>query len=105
MPLTEAVYNASANTVVLVPRGKHRLPRLEQLQVNVSVLTDPMDRPINNGKPLTATVTNTGLIVSRTLKPRPSTPCSRGESCRDHRKSTMPGGPSAGRSSRTSWRR
>ena len=41
VPLTEAIYNASANTVILLPRGNHALPKLEQLQVNVSVLTDP----------------------------------------------------------------
>ena len=44
VPLTEAVYDASADTVILVPRGKHALPKLEQLQVNVSVLTDPVGR-------------------------------------------------------------
>ena len=51
--------------MVLLPRGKHTLPKLEQLQVNVSVLTDPMGRPINNGKNFNATVTNTGLVISR----------------------------------------
>jgi hypothetical protein len=30
----------------------------------VSILTDPMKRPINNGKNFKATVTNTGLVVS-----------------------------------------
>ena len=57
VPLTKAIYNASADSVILVPRGKHTLPKLEQLQVNVSVLTDPMGRPINNGKNFNATVT------------------------------------------------
>jgi hypothetical protein len=32
--------------------------------VNVSIVTDPMGRPINNGKNFTATVSNTGFIVS-----------------------------------------
>ncbi len=50
--------------VVLVPKGKHALPKLEQLQVNVSVLTDPMGRPINNGKNFNATITNTGLVIT-----------------------------------------
>jgi hypothetical protein len=40
------------------------LPRLEQLHVNVSILTDPMGRSINNGKNFTATVTSAGLVVS-----------------------------------------
>ena len=68
MPLTEAIYNASADSVILVPRGKHTLPKLEQLQVNVSVLTDPMGRPINNGKNFSATVTNTGLVISPSVR-------------------------------------
>ena len=64
VPLTQAIYNSSADSVILLPRGKHKLPKLEQLQVNVSVLTDPMGRPINNGKNFNATVTNTGLVIS-----------------------------------------
>ena len=83
VPLTESVYNAAADTVILVPRGKHALPKLEQLQVNVSVLTDPMGRPINNGKNFNATVTNSGFIVSTRgapatglLRRRPLMPCS-----------------------------
>ena len=86
VPLTQAIYNPSADTVILVPRGKHALPKLEQLQVNVSVLTDPMGRPINNGKNFNATVTNTGLVISTASVraaglPRrpPSMPCSREE--------------------------
>jgi hypothetical protein len=50
--------------VALLPRGKHTLPKLEQLQVNVSILTDPMGRPINNGKNFMATVTSAGLTIS-----------------------------------------
>jgi hypothetical protein len=64
LPLTEAVYNTSADSVILVPRGQRTLPKLERLQVNVSILTDPMGREINNGKNFTATVTKAGLIVS-----------------------------------------
>jgi hypothetical protein len=50
--------------VAILPRGKAKLPKLEKLQINVSILTDPMGRPINNGKNFTATVTNTGLVIS-----------------------------------------
>jgi hypothetical protein len=64
VPLTQAIYFPAASSVVLLPRGKPKLPKLEQLQVNVQVLTDPMGRPINNGKNFDATVTNTGFIVT-----------------------------------------
>jgi len=64
VPLTQAIYFPSQDLVALVPKGKHKLPKLEQLHVNVSIVTDPQGRPINNGQNLTATVTNTGLIIS-----------------------------------------
>jgi hypothetical protein len=64
VPLSQAIYFSTSDTVALFPRGKHTLPKLEQLQVNVSIVTDPMGRPINDGKNFKATVTNTGLIVS-----------------------------------------
>jgi hypothetical protein len=68
VPLSQAIYFSASNIVALLPRGLHSLPKLEQLRVNVSVLTDPMGRPINNGKNFTATVTNTGLIISPRLR-------------------------------------
>jgi hypothetical protein len=64
VPLSQAIYFSASDTVALLPRGKHTLPKLEQLHVNVSILTDPMGRPINNGKNFTATVTSAGLVVS-----------------------------------------
>ena len=64
VPLTQAIYFPAPDFVALVPKGERKLPKLEQLQVNVSILTDPMGRPINNGKNFNATVTNTGLIIS-----------------------------------------
>jgi len=67
VPLVQSIYNPSADTVILLPRGKHTLPKLEQLQVNVSLLTDPQGRPINNGKNFSATVTHSGLIISPSL--------------------------------------
>ena len=66
VPLQQAIYFPASHTVALIPRGLHTLPKLEQLQVNVSILTDPMGRPINNGKNFDATVTNTGFILSTT---------------------------------------
>ncbi|MGC1722234.1 MAG: Ig-like domain-containing protein, partial [Isosphaeraceae bacterium] len=56
VPLTQAIYNSSGDSVILVPKGKQKLSRFEQLQVNVSLLTDPLGRPINNGKNFSATV-------------------------------------------------
>jgi hypothetical protein len=64
VPLTQAIYFPASDTVALLPKGKHKLPKLEQLQVNMSILTDPMGRPINNGKSFKATVTSTGLVIS-----------------------------------------
>src|SRR5262249_56618761 len=64
VPLVQAIYFPASNTVALLPRGKRKLPKLEQLHVNVSILTDPMGRSINNGKNFTATVSNTGLVIS-----------------------------------------
>jgi uncharacterized repeat protein (TIGR01451 family) len=64
VPLNQAIYSSASDTLALLPRGKHALPKLEQLHVNVSILTDPSGRPINYGKNFTATVTNAGLIIS-----------------------------------------
>jgi hypothetical protein len=64
VPLSRAIYFPTSDTLALLPRGLHKLPKLEQLQVNVSILTDPMGRPINNGKNFNATVTNAGLVIS-----------------------------------------
>jgi hypothetical protein len=72
--LTQAIYFPGQNFVALVPKGQRKLPKLEQLNVNVSIVTDPQGRPINNGVPLTAKVTNTGLIVSSNQNPAASAP-------------------------------
>jgi hypothetical protein len=64
MPLSQAIYYPSMNFVALVPKGLHKLPKLEQLHVDVSILTDPMGGELNNGKNFTATVTSAGLVVS-----------------------------------------
>ena len=67
LPLTQAIYDSSADSVTLIPRGKSSLPKLERLQVNVSLLTDPLGRPINNGNNFNATVSNKGLVISSSL--------------------------------------
>jgi hypothetical protein len=64
VPLVQAIYNPATNSVTLVPAGKPKLPALEQLHVNVSILTDPMGRPIHNGKSFTATESAAGLVIS-----------------------------------------
>jgi hypothetical protein len=64
VPLSQAIHFSASDTLALLPRGLHKLPKFEQLQVNVSILTDPMGRPINNGKNFNATVTNSGLVIS-----------------------------------------
>jgi hypothetical protein len=64
IPLLFAIYNPSGNTVILVPRTRNKLPKLEQLQINVSLLTDPVGRPINNGQNFAATLTRSGFILS-----------------------------------------
>jgi hypothetical protein len=66
VPLTQAMYISASDSVVLLPRGKRKLSKFEQLQVNVSVLTDPMGQPINDGRNFTATLTRTGLVLSTT---------------------------------------
>ena len=62
--LTQAIYNSASDSVILLPRGKNRLPKFEQLRVNVSRLTDPQGRPINNGKNFTASVARKGLVIT-----------------------------------------
>jgi hypothetical protein len=64
VPLSQAIYFPASDTLALLPRGLHTLPKLEPLHVNVSIVTDPMGREINNGKNFTATVTSAGLVVS-----------------------------------------
>jgi hypothetical protein len=62
--MAQAIYSPSANSVMLLPRGKPKLTQLEQLHVNASIVTDPMGRPINNGKNFTATAGGAGVVIS-----------------------------------------
>ena len=65
MPLSRAIYFPSRTSKALsVPRGHRKLANLEKLEVNVSLVTDPQGRPINNGQNFTATVTNTGVVAA-----------------------------------------
>jgi hypothetical protein len=68
VPLTQAIYYPSMNFVALVPNGQRKLPKFEQLHVNVSLVTDPQGRPINDGQNLTATATPTGLALFTQVK-------------------------------------
>jgi hypothetical protein len=74
VPLTQAIYFPAQNLVALVPKGRHELPKFEQLHVNVSIVTDPMGNPINNGTNLTATVTNRGQVISAERVSRSAAP-------------------------------
>ncbi|SIO59718.1 Ig-like domain (group 2) [Singulisphaera sp. GP187] len=62
--LTRALYDAPQNRVILIPVRPARLPRIEHLRVDVSRLTDPQDRPINNGRNFEAVATPRGLLGS-----------------------------------------
>jgi hypothetical protein len=64
IPLLQAIYASSGDTVILIPKTSAKLPKLEQLQMNVSILKDAMEVPINNGQSFAATLTRSGFILS-----------------------------------------
>ncbi|WP_406697341.1 Ig-like domain-containing protein [Singulisphaera sp. Ch08] len=64
-----AIYDAPRNRVILIPARATRLPRIERLRVDVSRLTDPQDRPINNGRNFEAVATPRGLLASPVASP------------------------------------
>jgi hypothetical protein len=47
VPLSSAIYNASAHTVTLIPKSKLNLAQPEQLRITASLLTDSLGRPID----------------------------------------------------------
>ena len=47
VPLKSAIYNASAHTISLVPKGKLNKAQPEQLRITASLLTDSLGRPID----------------------------------------------------------
>jgi len=89
VPLTQAIYFSASNIVALLPRGAHALPKLEQLQVNVAVLTDPIDRSTTARtstprSPIPARYLRAGRASGRGPRWRPlSMSCSTGECALD----------------------
>ena len=47
MPLSSAIYDPTAHTISLVPKGKLNLAQPEQLRITASLLTDSLGRPID----------------------------------------------------------
>ena len=47
VPLSSAIYNASAHTVTLIPKSKLNLAQPMQLRITASLLTDSLGRPID----------------------------------------------------------
>ena len=65
VPLTSAIYNPSALTVTLLPRGKRKLPKYEQLTIASGLLTDSLGRPIDGGHNVVVTVGKSGQVISQ----------------------------------------
>jgi len=64
IPFVSAIYNPTALTVSLVPKGTRKLPKYEQLTISSALLTDSFGRPIDNGHKVVATVSRSGLIIA-----------------------------------------
>ena len=64
VPLASAIYSPSALTVTLLPQGKRKLPKYEQLTIAAGLLTDSLGRPIDGGHNVVATVSKSGLVIS-----------------------------------------
>jgi len=69
IPFVSAIYNPTALTVSLVPQGKRKLPKYEQLTISSGLLTDSFGCPIDNGHNVVATVSRSGLIISAAAGP------------------------------------
>jgi hypothetical protein len=65
VPLISATYNPSAETVTLLPRGKRRLPKYEQLTIRSGLLTDSLGQPIDEGHTMVVTVGRSGQVISQ----------------------------------------
>jgi hypothetical protein len=64
VPLASATYSASAMTVTLLPEGKRKLPKYEQLTIASGLLTGTLGRPIDGGHSMVATLSKSGLVIS-----------------------------------------
>jgi hypothetical protein len=75
VPLSSAIYDPTAHTIALFPKGKYNRAQPEQLRITASLLTDGLGRPIDenhDGQPggdfvatlkgKTVTIASTGTI-------------------------------------------
>jgi hypothetical protein len=65
VPLASATYDPSAQTVTLLPQGKRKLPKYEQLTIRSGLLTDSLGRPIDEGHTVVVTVDRSGQVISQ----------------------------------------
>ena len=65
VPLASAIYSPSAQTVTLLPQGKRKLPKYEQLTIASGLLTDSLGRPIDGGHTVVVTVGRSGQVISQ----------------------------------------
>jgi hypothetical protein len=65
VPLASATYDPSAQTVILLPRGKRELPKYEQLIIRSGLLIDSLGRPIDDGDNVVVTVGRSGPLISQ----------------------------------------
>ena len=71
VPLASAVYNSTALTVTLIPKGKLNLSKPEQLRITAALLTDAYGRPLDgnyDGQPggnFVATFKNRGITFAQ----------------------------------------
>jgi hypothetical protein len=65
VPLASATYDPSAETVTLLPQGKRKLPKYEQLTIRSGLLTDSLGRPIDEGRTVVVTVGRSGQVISQ----------------------------------------
>jgi hypothetical protein len=74
VPLASAIYDPTAHTVTLLPAGKQKLPKYEQLTIGSGLLTDSLGRPIDGGHTVVVTVGRSGQVISQAATTAARTP-------------------------------
>ncbi|MGP0066705.1 MAG: Calx-beta domain-containing protein [Isosphaeraceae bacterium] len=74
VPFTSAIYDPVAHTVTLLPQGKRKPPKYEQLTIRSGLLTDSLGRPIDQGRTVVATVGRSGQVISQAATSAARTP-------------------------------
>ena len=74
VPMASATYDPSAQTVTLLPQGKRKLPKYEQLTIRSGLLTDSLGRPIDGGHTVVVTVGKSGQVISQAATSAAPTP-------------------------------